>query len=69
MTMMRTNMSIITVMRMMVENTAGGWLEFDYVPEECQIRSGSPDVTGKFCVIGSGLNEDNLEKLFRRKMV
>ena len=46
----------------------GGWMEFDYVPEEMEIRDASADVTGKFCVIGSKLNEDNLEKLFRRKL-
>lgn len=52
----------------MVAGTQGGWIEFDYVPGEVQVRDSSPDVTGKFCVIGAGLNEDNLEKLFRRKL-
>lgn len=49
-----------------VPATDGAWIEFDYVPGEMDVRTGSADVTGKFCVIGSGLNEENLEKLFRR---
>ena len=44
----------------------GSWIEFDYVPGEADVRSGSADVTGKFCVIGAELKEENLEKLFRR---
>lgn len=50
----------------MVPSAAGGWIYFDYVPEESNIRSGKPDVTGKFCVIGSQLKEDKLAELFRR---
>ncbi len=49
-----------------VPSTDGSWIEFDYVPGEADVRSGSADVTGKFCVIGSELKEDNLQKLFRR---
>ncbi len=45
-----------------------GWIEFDYVPGEAEVRDGSPDVTGKICVIGAELNEENLEKLFRRRL-
>ncbi len=41
------------------------WLHFDLVPEEFQIREGSPDYTGRLCVIGSGLDEAGLEKLFQ----
>ncbi len=44
----------------------GSWIEFDYVPGEADVRNGSADVTGKFCVIGSELKEDNLQKLFRK---
>ncbi|MCI9026608.1 MAG: GTP-binding protein [Lawsonibacter sp.] len=40
------------------------WLHFDLVPEEFQIRAGSADYTGRLCVIGSELKEDQLEKLF-----
>ena len=49
-----------------VPATDGTWIEFDYVPGECDVRSGAADVTGKFCVIGAELKEDNLQKLFRR---
>ena len=40
------------------------WLHFDLVPEEFQIREGGADSTGRVCVIGSELKEDQLEKLF-----
>lgn len=50
----------------MVPSSDGGWIYFDYVPEESSVRSGKPDVTGKFCVIGSKLKEDKLAELFRR---
>ena len=49
-----------------VPTADGKWIEFDYVPGEADVRDGAADVTGKFCVIGSQLKEDNLEKLFRR---
>ncbi|WP_027206497.1 GTP-binding protein [Butyrivibrio fibrisolvens] len=51
----------------MVEDADGKWIEFDYVPDETQIREGHADVTGKIVVIGSGLKEDALEDLFRRR--
>lgn len=41
-----------------------GWFEFDMVPGEHEVRTGSPDVTGKLCVIGSGLDEHGLAELF-----
>ena len=50
----------------MVPCTEGGFIYFDYVPEESNVRAGKPDVTGKFCVIGSKLKEDALKKLFER---
>ena len=50
----------------MVPGTQGGWVYFDYVPGESNVRDGKPDVTGKFCVIGSKLNEDALKQLFSR---
>lgn len=50
----------------MVPSTDGGWIYFDYVPEERNVRSGKPDVTGKFCVIGSKLKEDKLAALFQK---
>ena len=42
----------------------GTWLHFDYVPEESEVRLGAPDVTGRVCVIGSGIDEDKLKALF-----
>ena len=51
----------------MVPAQDGTWIHFDYVPEESEIRTGAPDVTGKICVIGAKLNEEALEKLFKRK--
>ncbi len=51
----------------MLPSGDGAWIHFDYVPGEPQVRTGAADVTGKICVIGSGLNQDNLEKLFKRK--
>ena len=43
------------------------WVYFDYVPGESNVREGKPDVTGKFCVIGSELKEDALAELFAKK--
>ena len=48
----------------MVSGRDGGWVYFDYVPGESNVRDGKPDVTGKFCVIGSKLKEDALKALF-----
>ena len=42
----------------------GSWIHFDYVPEEHDIRTGSADVTGKLCVIGSKLDEAGIQQLF-----
>ena len=50
----------------MVPCTEGGFIYFDYVPEESNIRPGKPDVTGRFCVIGSKLKEDALKELFMK---
>ena len=41
-----------------------GWLEFDMVPGEHEIRPSTPDVTGKLCVIGSQLKEPEIAALF-----
>ena len=50
----------------MVPAPDGTWVYYDYVPEEHDIRSGKPEVTGKICVIGSRLDEDKLAELFRK---
>ena len=47
-----------------VPTTGDAWLHFDYVPGEQNIRVGAPDVTGRLCVIGSGISEEKLTALF-----
>ena len=44
--------------------TDGNWLHFDYIPEEYEVRKGSASYTGRLCVIGSRINEEELKKLF-----
>ena len=48
----------------MVPAKDGGFIYFDYVPEEKNVRAGAPDVTGKIVVIGSKIKEDALKQLF-----
>ena len=43
------------------------WLHFDMVPEEQEIREGSPEVTGRICVIGADIRTDRLSELFGKK--
>jgi len=47
-----------------VSSGDGAWIEFDYVPEEHEIRAGHPDYTGRLCVIGAELDEQALTALF-----
>ncbi len=47
-----------------VEGIDGNWIHFDYVPGECDVRSGSAGVIGRICVIGSALKEDAVAALF-----
>ena len=47
-----------------VENSDGGWIHFDYVPEESDVRSGSAAVIGRICVIGADIKEEKLAELF-----
>ncbi len=42
----------------------GTWLHFDFVPEEMDIRTGPAGVTGRLCVIGSGLKESEIKAAF-----
>ena len=42
----------------------GGWIHFDYVPGEQNVRMGSAAITGKLCVIGSKLDEHKIPELF-----
>jgi len=48
-----------------VENSEGGWLEFDYVPGEGEIRETEAEATGMVAVIGTRLNKEKLQRLFR----
>ena len=47
-----------------VDAKDGDWIYFDYVPGEIDLRRGNAAVTGRFCVIGSKLNEKQLKELF-----
>lgn len=47
-----------------VAGTDGSWIQFDLVPGEYEIRNGSPDYTGRLCVIGSELKVEELERIF-----
>ena len=47
-----------------LQNAAGEWFQFDYVPGEIDLRDGSADYTGRLCVIGADLNEKALTELF-----
>jgi len=40
------------------------WIHFDYVPGEVEVRTGTADVTGKICVIGSEVKKDKISELF-----
>ncbi len=51
---------------MVPSENPGEWYYFDLVPDEFEIRIGSPDYTGKVCVIGAKLREEALEKAFGR---
>ena len=40
----------------------GTWKQFDMVPGEYETREGQADYTGRLCVIGTNLNEEELKK-------
>lgn len=48
-----------------VASADGGFLHFDYVPGEPDVREGAADVTGRLCVIGADLNTEAIARLFR----
>ena len=60
------SLGIILRAKGMVPAEDGTWIYFDYVPGESNVREGQPQVTGKICVIGSKLSEENLKKLFAK---
>jgi len=47
-----------------ISSKEGGWINFDLVPGEYEVRDGGSDYTGKLCVIGTNLNKSKIEKLF-----
>lgn len=59
-----TRYGVILRAKGIVDASDGEWIYFDYVPGESDIRRGSAAVTGRFCVIGSRINEQALKELF-----
>ena len=51
----------------MLPSPEGTWTHFDFVPGEPEVRDGESAVTGMICVIGSQLDQDALEALFKKK--
>jgi G3E family GTPase len=47
-----------------VQGQDGKWIHFDYVPNEVDVRHGSAAYTGRLCVIGSKIDEEELKELF-----
>ena len=47
-----------------VECECGSFIHFDYVPGESQFRAGSPDYTGRICIIGAHIDEKALKELW-----
>jgi G3E family GTPase len=47
-----------------IETTNHKWLQFDYVPDEINIKDTVPDLIGRICVIGDNINKEKLAKLF-----
>ena len=48
-----------------VECADGGWLEFDYVPGEGEVRESSAEATGMVVVIGTSLKKDKIKEMFK----
>jgi hypothetical protein len=48
----------------MVPAKDGSWIYFDAVPGEYELREGTPEYTGKLCVIGTNVDEHKMEELF-----
>ena len=49
-----------------LQNAAGEWFQFDYVPGESEFRAGSPDYTGRICIIGAHIDEKALKELWSK---
>mgnify|MGYP000992710723 CR=1 FL=1 len=48
----------------MLQLEDGKWIQFDMVPEQVEIRDGSPESIGKFVVIGTELNKEKIKAIF-----
>ena len=48
----------------MVQSRDNSWIYFDAVPGEYELRDGSPEYTGKLCVIGTNVDAHKMEELF-----
>ena len=48
----------------MLQLEGGKWIQFDMVPEQVEIRDGSPESIGKFVVIGTELNKEKIKAIF-----
>ena len=59
-----TDYGIIIRSKGMVESTDGGWIYFDFVDGEYELRSGEPDYTGRLVVIGADIDEHKIEEIF-----
>ncbi len=55
---------ILRAKGMVASSEGEEWIHFDYVPEEMEVRTGGADITGKIVVIGSGVKEEAVKKLF-----
>ena len=58
------NYGVILRAKGIIACAEGGWIHFDYVPGEQNVRMGSADVTGKLCVIGAQMNQEAVAGLF-----
>ena len=58
------NLGVILRAKGMVDGKDGQWIYFDMVPEEYEVRTGTPQITGKICVIGSKMAEDKIAEIF-----
>lgn len=60
-----TEYGVVLRAKGIIPSQDGSWINFDLVPGEYDIRQGEPDVTGRLCVIGTELKEDEIGKLFQ----
>ena len=49
----------------LVENADGGWLEFDSVPGEGEVRDTDAEASGMIAVIGTRLNKEKIKEMFK----